>query len=219
MSMEFVRTPILDRFYQQFLRDENSARFICSTTQVYCIGTLHRLALYGQRLTRRAASLAIGFLGDMTSNETMGRCLRDGDRAVRMLADHGLRQIWSRSGGPMEQSTLRRITRLNQRSQFHVALDLAEQLCEDNRYLAEAWNQRAIASFGLSEYDRAIDYAQETVFLNRYHFLTVVGMGNAFLQLDNVQAALESFRLALDINPDLDNVRGQVQHLEKIQGE
>ncbi len=219
MPAGFVRTPMLDRFYQQFLRDENSAKYISSISQVYCVGTLERLAAHGQRITRRAAVLAIGFVSDMTSNESLGRALRDEDRAVRMLADHGLRQIWFRSGTAAEQASLRKISRLNNRHHYNRALVDAESMTSENPYLAEAWNQRAIASYALSKYDRAIDFCQEVIFLNRHHFLSVVGMGNAFLQLDNVSAALESFRLALNINPDLENVRGQVLHLEKIIGE
>jgi tetratricopeptide (TPR) repeat protein len=161
----------------------------------------------------------MGFIADMRSNEAMGRALRDSDRAVRMLADHGIRQIWFRSGTQAEQTSLRRIARLNGRNLHHRAIDEAGILVEQNRYLAEGWHQRAIASFALSEYDQAIDYCQEAIFLNRFHFLSVVGMGNSFLQLDNVPSALESFRLALDINPDLENIRGQVHHLEKILGD
>jgi hypothetical protein len=36
------------------------------------------------------------------------------------------------------------------------------------------------------------------------------------LQQDSVSAALDAFRLALKINPDLESVRGQILHLEKI---
>jgi tetratricopeptide (TPR) repeat protein len=219
MSRETVQVPKLDKFYQQFLQDEESARFVDLTTRHYTPGTLERLAVSGSRLSRRAAVLALSFVGDFRSNEVLGHLLHDRDRAVRMLADHGLRQVWFRAGTEEERAMLRRIQRLNNCHKHALAIELAEALTARNRQLAEAWNQRAIASYCLSDYDRAIDFCQEAIFQNRYHFLAVVGMGNAFMQLDNVSSALESFRLALDINPDLENIRGQVTHLEKILGE
>ncbi len=215
MLSESIRSPLLDKHYQQFLRDENSTRFIHSVSQVYCIPTLEKLALQSCRMTRRAATLAVGFLSDFRSNEVLGRCLRDNDRAVRMLADHGIRQVWFRCGDESEQYLLRRMARMNSRHQYSLSADLAEAVLDKNRQLSEAWNQHAIAMYSLSEYDRAIESCKEAIYLNRFHFLTVVGMANAYLQTDNLPAALESFRLALDINPDLENVRAQIMQLEK----
>ena len=209
------RYPLMDRFYQQFLIDENSASFIQSITRHYTLGTIERLAVYGKRVTRRGAALAIGFLGDFRFNETMGRALHDRDRAVRMLADHGIRQLWMRDGTPEQQSSLRRVVQLNDRHRLAEAIDLADQLIEFNPNFAEAWNQRAIARYGIGEYAEAIEDCQETLFLNRFHFSAVLGVANCYLQLDEATFALEFFRSALEINPDLENVRGQISHLER----
>ena len=219
MRSGFPRTPMLDRFYQLFLRDENSVRFVNSVAQHYCIGTLEKLAIQADRLTRRGAVLALGFLSDMRSNEVLGRGLNDRDRAVRMLADHGLRQIWFRAGSDGEQAELRRLARLNVRNLPAQVIDAGEQLLLQNPQLPEAWNQIAIAHYGMGDYEAAIECCQECLFLNRFHFLSAVGMGNAHLQMDNFSAALECFRLALDINPDLENIRTQIQQLEKTWGE
>jgi predicted O-methyltransferase YrrM len=43
-------------------------------------------------MARRAAILALGALGDYTSNTAMGRALQDADRGVRILADNAIRQ-------------------------------------------------------------------------------------------------------------------------------
>ena len=93
MSESDVRLPMLDLFYQQYLTDENSASFIHAISRNYSIGTLERLARFGSRLSRRASILAIGFLADFSANEVMGAALVDHDRAVRLLADHGIREI------------------------------------------------------------------------------------------------------------------------------
>ncbi len=216
MSSQPNQPTLLDRFYQDFLRTERSADFVDRVSRHYCIETLADLCAKGQRTTRRAAALAIGFLGDFSSVESLGRALLDSDRAVRMLADHGLRQLWFRQGSQHEQMIARRLARLNTRGQHESALELARQALTDNDSLAEVWHQRSLAHYALSEYEAAIAAAEETLFLSRYQFLAAVGLANCHLQLDAVSSALEAFRLALRINPDLESVRGQILHLEKI---
>lgn len=216
MSREFVRPPLLDKFYQEFLSNEQSADFVDCVSRHYCIDTLMELAQRGARSTRRAAVLALGFLGDYGALESLGRSLHDRDRAVRMLADHGLRQVWFRQGTPGEQLICRRAAILNGKGLFDQAIDWTTRAIAENDLLAEAWNQRALAYYSLSEYEQAISNCQEALYLNRYHFLAAIGLANSYLQLDSVTSALEAFRLALTIHPDLESVRGQILQLEKI---
>ena len=215
MSEEFNRFPLLDKFYQQFLNDENSASFIQSVASNYGLGTLERLARYGNRVSRRAAVLALGFLADFRFNETMGRALHDSDRAVRLLADHGIRELWMRDGDGQQRQMLRRIMRLNSRHRLADALDLSDELIKLNPNIAETWNQRAISKYGLELYDEAISDCHEAMYLNRFHFTAALGIANCFLQMDDVYVALEFFRTALSINPDLESVRGQISQLER----
>jgi tetratricopeptide (TPR) repeat protein len=216
MSQQSQQPTLLDRFYQDFLRSERSADFVDRVSRFYSLETLSELVAKGSRTTRRAAALAVGFLGDYSAIESLGRALHDKDRAVRMLADHGLRQLWYRQGIEHETLIARRLARLNMRGQHEQALDLARQALTENDSLAEVWHQRASAHYALGEYDSAISAFEETLFLNRYHFLAAVGLANCHLQQDSVTAALEAFRLALQINPDLESVRSQILHLEKI---
>jgi tetratricopeptide (TPR) repeat protein len=216
MSEEFIRYPLLELFYQQYLTDENSADFIRSVAQRYTIGSLQRLATYGGRISRRSAILALGFLGEFDCNETMGRALVDSDRAVRMLADHGIREIWHRQGTPSQQSIIHRLYRLNAQDRLHEVIDTATNLIDVNPELGEAWNQRAIAFCANGDFESAIADCRETLICNRYHFPAAMGLAHCCLQMDDPYAALEGFRLALEINPDLDGVRNHISHLERI---
>ena len=76
------RIPLINDFYHQYLIDRKSAVFVRRVAKHYAIGTLERLAGHDQRLTRRAAVLAIGLIGDFGSNATLGRALVDVDRGV-----------------------------------------------------------------------------------------------------------------------------------------
>src|SRR5687767_13976495 len=77
------RPPLIDRLYHQYLEDEDTAAFVYDVSRRYEVSTLERLAIGGQRVTRRAAVLAIGYLGQYDANATLGRALHDDDRGVR----------------------------------------------------------------------------------------------------------------------------------------
>ncbi len=218
MSEKILRYSLLEKYYQQYLADEISANFIQSISELYTIETLKRMYRDGDRILRRAAILALGFLGDFSVNETLGLALSDTDRGVRMLADHGIRTIWERQGVPQEQIKLRRLYRLNDCDLFDEACNLADELLARNPQLSEAWNQRAIAYCALGHFEAAIEDCRETLACNRYHFPAAMGMAHCSLQLDDPQSALDGFRLALQINPDLDLVRQQVFQLEQSLG-
>ncbi|MFK7768105.1 MAG: hypothetical protein AB8B55_12850 [Mariniblastus sp.] len=215
MSENDLRYPMLDLYYQQYLTDENSASFIHAISRNYTLGTLERLAQSAGRLTRRASILAIGFLGDYSENEIMGAALVDRDRAVRLLADHGIRQIWQRQGTNSQQQALQRIYRLVGQSRMEEAIDVSTSLINVNPKIGEAWNQRAIAYCAEGEMEAAIADCRETLHCNRFHFPAAMGLAHCCLQLDNPVSALDGFRLALKINPDLDGVRSHIAHLEK----
>ncbi|MDG1874492.1 MAG: tetratricopeptide repeat protein [Mariniblastus sp.] len=213
--MSDVRYPMLDLFYQQYLTDENSAMFIHSVSRNYGIGTLERLARFGGRLTRRAAILAIGFVGDYSANEIMGDALVDSDRAVRLLADHGIREVWQRQGTISQQQAVQTLYQLNSQQRMEEVIQLSTTLIKANSNLGEAWNQRAIAYCALGEFEAAIDDCRETLACNRFHFPAAMGMAHCYMQLDDAFMALDGFRLSLQINPDLEGVRNHISKLER----
>jgi len=210
-----VHAPKLDSFYQQYLVDHDTARFVRWVQQWYTVGTLERLVRHPARLTRRAAVLALGLLGDYGSNSILGRALQDEDRGVRMLADQALRSVWCRAGSPQDREQLALVIRLNSLRQFEAAILAASELIARAPWFAEAWNQRAIAYYGTSRYEESISDCREALELNPYHFGAAAGMGQCYLQLANPRAALEWFRQALALNPDLEGVRASVTQLER----
>ncbi|WP_075085028.1 hypothetical protein [Mariniblastus fucicola] len=206
---------MLDKLYQQYLEHENSAEFIRLVSQSYNLGSICRLARYGKTISRRAAILVIGFLGDYAENDVMGMALNDSDRAVRMLADHGIRDIWSRQGSPEHRSSIQRLYQLISRHRMQEAIQLANRLLAEDETLSEAWNQRAIALCAEGDIVGAVEDCCEALNCNRYHFPAAIGMAHCCLQLDDMSGALSGFRLALQINPDLEDVRTHIHQLER----
>ncbi len=211
-----TRVPSLSMLYEQYLDNQDSAGFISKVSRTYTPGTLERLATHQNREVRRAAVLALGFVGDYSCNHTMGRALIDDDRTVRMIAENGIRSVWTRAGNEEERQLLTILCRYNAAKQYDEAIRRATELIERAQWFAEAWNQRATACFSKGKFADAIRDCHQALEINPYHFVAATSMGQAYLELQNPVSALECFRRALRLNPDLEGVRAQVVRLARM---
>ncbi len=213
------RLPLLETIYRDYLMNQDSAMFIRTVSQRYLVGSLERLTEHGRRETRRAAVLALGFLGDFrSSNMVLGRALTDEDRGVRLAAENSCRSIWCRDGNDEQRQRLSIVIRLNNSRQFDEAIRLATELIDQAPWFAEVWNQRAIAFYSLGQYAASITDCRQALELNPYHFGAASGMGHCHLQRGDVESALECFRRALALNSNLEGIRANVAHLERKLG-
>ena len=181
----------------------------------YTLPTLRRLAEFGPRTTRRAAVMAVTFLGGYESNHLIGRALCDEDRGVRLIAENGIRGIWCRAGNPAQRRQIDSIVRLNNSGQYQEAIESATDLLRRAPWYAEAWSQRGIAHFSAKRHSEAIRDCHQALEFNPYHYPAAIGMGQCYLALNDSASALESFRRALNLNPNLEGVRAQVTYLER----
>jgi tetratricopeptide (TPR) repeat protein len=159
--------------------------------------------------------LAIGQVGDFASNGSLGRALVDVDRGVRLIADNGIRLVWCRWGTASHRRRLSTVMRMNAAERHADAARLATQLIDTAGDMAEAWSQRALAYYHLDRLSESIQDCEQTLALNPYHFVAAAGMAQCHLRLGDRHAALEGFRWAVRLNPDLETARVQVVHLER----
>ncbi|MCA9187709.1 MAG: HEAT repeat domain-containing protein [Planctomycetales bacterium] len=108
-----LRQSALLRFYHQYLSSADAARYVMDVTGTYQVAGLERLYEYGSRNLRRAAILALGMIGDYPTRNVLSRALHDTDRAVRMLAEDALPDIWARAGNAHQQHQLAQLTAYN----------------------------------------------------------------------------------------------------------
>jgi len=216
VSTDPVRPPFLLVLYQQYLTHQDSACFVREVSCLYTTGTLQRLARHACREVRRAAVLSLGFVADYGANHTLGCALLDDDRTVRTLAENGIRTVWTRAGNEAERRELGAVIRLNAARLSHEAIDRATKLIERAPWFAEAWHQRAAGYVAIGRLVEAIRDCHQALEINPYHFVAATSMGQAYLQLENPVSALECFRRALRLNPDLEGVRAQVVRLTRM---
>lgn len=182
----------------------------------YTEGTLQRLLADADAVTRRAAALALGFLGTMRSNRALAEALRDPDALVRKFAADSVWEVWYRGDAADHGWQLRQAMGIPDHAQALAALD---DLIRDAADFAEAYNQRAILYFRRSEYARAVADCEAVLRLNPFHFGAAAGMGHSYLRMNRPRAALRAFQHALEINPGLDNLRDMIRELLATLGE
>ncbi|MCG8585203.1 MAG: tetratricopeptide repeat protein [Pirellulales bacterium] len=215
MSEFGPRVPLINEIYEQYLVAQDSVALIQRIGEHYDVATLERLARGGSRVTRRAAVLALGFVGEYDSNHILGLALRDNDRAVRTIAENSIRNVWCRAGSAMQRERLGVIMRLNAAQQLEESVELSTELIEKAPWFAEAWNQRAVAYFALGRYGEAIKDCHQALEINPYHFGAASCEGRCYLELDDSAEALVAFRRALNLNPGLEAIRAHVVYLER----
>jgi len=215
VSQPLHQPPLIDQLYETYLCDDDISSFTQAVSERYTPGTLERVSQIGGRMSRRGAILSLGHLGGYDSNAAMGRALNDADRGVRLLAESGIREIWCRAGDEQQRRQLRLIMRMNASQRHEEAIDRASTLVTQSPWFAEVWNQRAIAHFSIDCYADSIRDCHQALEINPYHFGAAAGMGQCFLEQDDAMAALDCFRRALNLNPNMEGVRAQVVHLER----
>ena len=204
---------LLTTLYQDYRQMHDARLFIEQVQKYYNEATLMRLTAAMCVETRRGATLALGFVGTYQANNALGYLLKDRDRSVRLIAESSLKSVWSRDGSDEQRQELYVVMRLIAEHNFGEAVRRANILLDDFPLYVEARNQRAIALFALKQFEESIEDSRIVLELNPYHFGAAIGMGHAYLQLRNTPEAIECFHQALAINPNLENVR---RNLERI---
>jgi tetratricopeptide (TPR) repeat protein len=182
----------------------------------YTEGTLQRLLSGGDELARRAAALALGFVGTMRSNLALAAALKDDDPQVRKSAADSLWEVWFRGEEADHGDRLQQAVKLPDQAQAVAALD---ELIREAPEFAEAYNQRAVILFRREEFAKSTADCKAALRLNPTHFGAASGLGQCYLRMNKPRAALRAFRQALAIHPGLDEVRDAVRALEAALGD
>jgi tetratricopeptide (TPR) repeat protein len=215
VSDAFNQGPLLADFFEEYLDDQDLNAFLRLTSERYFIGTLERIALNGERMSRRAAVLALGRLSDYQSNAVLGRALVDMDRGVRTLAENAISLIWPRVGLAIHQRRLGAVDEQLDDGDYDRASQLAGKIIQDAPWIAQSWYQRGKAFYHLGQCDAAARDCHQALEINPYHFQAAAVMGQAYELQHNLVAALEAYRRALRLNPNMEEVRARVIQLQR----
>lgn len=163
---------------------------------------------------RRRGALGLAAAGRMDDAPALVAALRDPDALVRAIAEQALWAVWSRSGDERIDDLFRRGVSEMNGERFSEAIATFTRVIQLRPDFAEGWNKRATVYYLAGEYRRSLADCDEVIRRNPQHFGALSGYGQIYLQLDEPDKALEYFRRALAVNPNLDGVQTAVDRLE-----
>lgn len=207
--------------------------------RTFCIALLALLLLTGatesdqklsraqalQRLThadagkRREAAIRLGDVGVMADAKALVKELRDTDEDARKSAEEALWRIWSRSGNAKVDALYKRGVLEMADGEAEEAIATFSRIIEMKPDFAEAWNKRATVYFFIGELEKSLADCDEVMKRNPYHFGALSGYFQIYLRLEDYERALKYGRRALDINPHMDDMKENVETVERMLGQ
>ena len=145
----------------------------------------------------------------------MGKCLRDPDRCVRLLAEIAFGDLSRRQFGVPAARELASIRRHLDGRRYEKAIALLQQLTSARTDFAEAWYQLAIATFASGDFRSAVQFAQRALEINKYHFAAHALVARCWVELDEPTRALRSFEASYFVNPSQIVVKGYIDKIKR----
>jgi len=166
---------------------------------------------------RRAQAIAwIADHGRMADQGLLVRRLRDNDGFVREIAEQALWRLWSRSGEPAVDRLMAQGAELMQAGRLDEAIGIYSEVIRRKPAFAEGWNKRATAYFLGGDFRRSLADCSEVMKRNPFHFGALSGYGQIYFQLEQYDKALEYWRRALKVNPNMSGVESNIEQTEEL---
>jgi tetratricopeptide (TPR) repeat protein len=164
-------------------------------------------------VARRQGLRTLAAAGTMADVPRIAQALRDPDRAVRILAEAVLWEIWSRSGDKeIDRLFAAGVQELSE-GRWDDAVTTFTKVIARKPEFAEGWNKRATVYYLMGEYQKSLADCDEVMKRNPFHYGALSGYGMIYGQLDQPLRALEFYEQALGVNPNLDGVRSAIEIL------
>jgi tetratricopeptide (TPR) repeat protein len=163
---------------------------------------------------RLAAIARLADIGKMADADRLIGHLDDADPQVRAVAAAAIWQIWSRSGDPAIDKLYARGVEQMQALALTDALATFSSIVRRKPDFAEGWNKRATIYFLLGRNVESLRDCDEVFKRNRRHFGALAGAGQIHLQLGHAELALDFFRRAVAVNPNLEGPAQMIPILE-----
>ena len=164
---------------------------------------------------RSAAVARLGDVGRMADAPRVIERLADVDPRVRVAAAAAVWRIWGRSGDPVVDRLFARGVEQMESAAFGDALATFDEIVRRKPAFAEGWNKRATVYFLIGRFDASLHDCDEVFKRNPQHFGALAGAGQIHLRLGDARRALEYFRRAIDVNPNLEGPAQMIPILEE----
>lgn len=146
-------------------------------------------------------------------DELLGR-LQQASPEDAVLIEREIEIEWSKSGSAAMDLLLQRGKDALDAGEPQIALEHLTALTDHDPDFAEGWNTLASAHIALGKLGPAVDDLARTLRLNPRHFGALVSLAQIFEEIDRPESALEAYRGALALNPQMLDVQAAVKRIE-----
>jgi len=165
---------------------------------------------------RAAAVVWIARNGAESDAAPLYERLNDASPTVREYAEQALWLLWSRSGDAAVDRLMERGLEAMQSGRHAEAIATFSEVIRRKPAFAEGWNKRATVLYLAGEFQRSLADCDEVLRRNPRHFGALSGAGLIHLQLEQYGQALDWFRRALEVNPNMQGIEAEVRRLEAL---
>ena len=102
------------------------------------------------------------------------------------------------------------------RRQLKKAYQIFSQIIAADPKWSEAWNKRATALYLMKQYQSSLDDINITLTLEPRHFGALTGQGLNYIELQQYEKAIESYKAAQKIYPIIDAANKMVPQLQEL---
>lgn len=145
--------------------------------------------------------------------------LGDEDPIVRELAEQGMWVLWARSGDKAVDALMTKGAEQMQAHDFAASVATYSEVIRRKPAFAEGWNKRATARFLAGDFKRSLADCDEVMKRNPYHFGALSGYGQIYFELRQYDKAIEYWRRALKVNPNLESLNQNIEVAQKLLAE
>jgi len=167
-------------------------------------------------LVGRAAATALGIVGGMNVVPVLVANLKNEDFRTSLITEAALWNIWSRSGNESVDEMLIVGKKYLADENLLEAVKQFSSVIEASPDFAEGYNQRAIVYYVMERWNNALEDCLQAIELNPHHFGAFAGMGHVYLRLGQIDKAVDAYRKALKINPNLVSIANTLRQLQHV---
>lgn len=143
-----------------------------------------------------------------------GELARAQDEVAARALESAIQSVWLESGSPSIDLLMSRGLDALREDNFDRAYFYFDEVVTLAPGFAEGWNKRATIHYLREDYARALRDIEYVLRLEPRHFAALAGLGVILEELDDKKGALEAYRKALAINPQLLNGKERIAPLE-----
>ncbi|MCR4283507.1 MAG: tetratricopeptide repeat protein [Bauldia sp.] len=144
--------------------------------------------------------------------------LKTAQNEASEAAEAAILKLWLESGSDTVDLLMERTLKAMDEKNYSLALDFLDRIVTLEPDYVEGWNKRATVFYLTDDYGKSISDIERVLSIEPRHFGALAGLGTILRELGDDKRALEAYRQALALDPQMDNVRQAVEELEKDGG-